>query len=67
MSQLWKPRAFKTPIWVRSSLTIRVMVVMHTRMAIIIKNTGKRLATPEIMAVSFSKLTKPVFSRRVNT
>ena len=52
-----KPMAFRVPIWVRSSLIIRVMVVTQTSAAMSTKNTGKAPATAVTMLVSFSKVT----------
>ena len=61
------PSALSTPICVRSSSTMRVMVVMHTSMAMSMKKKGKIFAMPLMMEVSLSKLTYPAFSPRVST
>ena len=49
--------AFKTPICVRCSSTMRVMVVMHTRAATRKKNTGNTTEMAATMDVSLSKQT----------
>ena len=56
--------AFSVPIWVRSSLIMRVMVVTQTRAAISAKKMGKALATAVIMVMSFSKVTRPALDVR---
>ena len=43
MASRENPRAFKEPIWVRCSSTIRVMVVRQARAATTKKMTGKML------------------------
>ena len=49
--------ALSVPIWVRSSFTMRVMVVTQTSAATSTKNTGNTTAMPSTMALSFSKVT----------
>ena len=67
MEKSEQPSAFRVPICVRSSSTIRVIVVTQTSSAIKMKNTGKTLAMPSMMDVSFLKLAYPLFSARVST
>ncbi len=55
--QLEYPMALSTPIWVRCSSTMRVMVVMHTRAATRKKKAGKTTEIAATMEVSLSKLT----------
>ena len=54
------PRALSTPIWVLCSSIMRLMVVIHTRAATRKKNTGKTLAIPSTILVSFSKQAYPI-------
>ena len=49
--------ALSVPIWVRSSVTMRVMVVMQTNAATRTKKIGNTTAMPSMIALSFSKVT----------
>ena len=56
MAGLEKPSAFRVPIWVRSSPTMRLMVVMHTRAAMRRKNTGRIRDTPLTISALLSRV-----------
>ena len=67
MAPVEKPSALSTPFWVRSSVTIRVMVVEQMSAASRKKNTGKTMEMPSTIAESLSKQEYPTFSFRVRT